>query len=70
MTTATLKYTHLGRSDDLRLVIKHAVSLVSLWQARVSQRRHLVGLSAEQLRDIGVSRAAALEEAAKPFWSE
>lgn len=70
MTTATLKYTHLGKSDDLAPVFKGAIGQVSLWWARASQRRQLAGLSAEQLDDIGISRAAALEEAAKPFWSE
>ena len=70
MTTAKLKYTQLGQSDSLGSVFHSAVNLVFLWQARASQRRQLAGLSAEQLRDIDISRAAALEEAAKPFWCE
>ena len=70
MTTATLKLTQLGKTDDLALVFKGAISRVSQWQARAWQRRQLAALSAEQLSDIGISRAAALEEAAKPFWCE
>ena len=35
---------------------------------RARQRRSLLELSDHMLRDIGVSRAEALGEAAKPFW--
>ena len=70
MTTAILKYSQLGQSESLGSVFHNAVSLVFLWQARASQRQQLAGLNARQLRDIGISRDAALEEAAKPFWCE
>ena len=70
MTTAILKYTQPGQSVGLGQFIKMGLDLVFLWQARASQRRQLADLSAEQLSDIGISRTAALEEAAKPFWSE
>ncbi len=38
------------------------------WAARRRQRRALLELDDSLLRDIGVSRADASEEAAKPFW--
>ena len=44
---------------------------IRLWMARGRQRRHLVELAEwddHLLKDIGVSRDAALREAAKPFW--
>src|ERR1041384_4776155 len=44
--------------------------LIRLWAARHSQRRTLRELAAEKHRldDIGLTRAHALHEAAKPFW--
>ena len=44
------------------------VSLVLLWAERAAQRRVLARLDPHELADIGVTRAAALAEAAKPFW--
>ena len=44
---------------------------IGLWLARSRQRRHLRELAEwddHLLKDIGVSREAALREAAKPFW--
>jgi uncharacterized protein YjiS (DUF1127 family) len=38
------------------------------WQTRARTRRELSGLSAAQLRDIGIDRIDADSEAAKPFW--
>lgn len=44
---------------------------IGLWLARSRQRRHLRELAQwddHLLKDIGVSREAALREATKPFW--
>lgn len=41
---------------------------IAAWRERARQRRQLAALQDWQLRDIGVSRAAARAEAAKPFW--
>jgi uncharacterized protein YjiS (DUF1127 family) len=38
------------------------------WRERARQRSALMELSDYMLCDIGVSRAAAIDEAAKPFW--
>lgn len=38
------------------------------WHDRARQRRALLQLSDQMLRDIGISRADVLCEAAKPFW--
>lgn len=43
-------------------------AIVLLWAERAEQRRALAALEAHQLSDVGVSRAQALAEAAKPFW--
>lgn len=44
------------------------LSLVWRWHERWLQRRALEELTADRLRDIGVTRAQAVAEARKPFW--
>ncbi len=43
---------------------------VVTWQQRYELRRHLLELDARLLEDIGLSRAQARHEAAKPFWKD
>lgn len=49
-----------------------AVSALAQWVKQASavhrQRRALTGLTDHQLEDIGLTRAQALREAARPFW--
>ena len=50
---------------------RNLTAIIGLWLARSRQRRHLGELAEwddHLLKDIGVSRDAALREAAKPFW--
>lgn len=42
--------------------------LLDLWQRRLRDRDMLRQMSTSQLKDIGLSRADALNEAEKPFW--
>lgn len=42
--------------------------LLTVWHSRARQRRGLAELEPRLLRDIGLSRADAILEAAKPFW--
>jgi uncharacterized protein YjiS (DUF1127 family) len=49
-------------------VIAQAVDVLLTWSERVRQRRQLMEFDDHLLRDIGVTRADALAEAAKPFW--
>lgn len=39
-----------------------------VWVTLARSRRDLAGLDDRALRDIGIDRATAAEEAAKPFW--
>jgi uncharacterized protein YjiS (DUF1127 family) len=41
---------------------------LDLWQRRLRDRDMLLNMSTSQLKDIGLSRADALNEAEKPFW--
>jgi uncharacterized protein YjiS (DUF1127 family) len=45
-----------------------AAETLSTWRERSRQRNALMELSDYMLCDIGISRAAAIDEAEKPFW--
>jgi uncharacterized protein YjiS (DUF1127 family) len=67
MTTLTFDYA--GYSETVgRDGTKSLLELATLWYQRARQRRQLAQLSDAQLDDIGVNRAEARAEAAKPFW--
>jgi uncharacterized protein YjiS (DUF1127 family) len=42
--------------------------LLSTWCDRARERRHLLQLGDEMLKDIGVSRVDVEREYSKPFW--
>jgi uncharacterized protein YjiS (DUF1127 family) len=48
--------------------VTRAVETLSTWRERSRQRNALIELSDYMLCDIGISRAAAIDEAEKPFW--
>jgi len=48
----------------LLLMLNH----VRLYSHRIKSRKALANLSSEQLKDIGLNKAAARAEAEKPFW--
>lgn len=53
---------HLGR------VLKRCLTLLLVWEQRLKDRDTLQGMSQSRLRDIGLSRRQAMQEARKPFW--
>ena len=55
------------RSAVRRRVIQIAEAFLA-WHDRARQRRALMELGDHMLRDIGISRADACREAARPFW--
>lgn len=48
--------------------LQDLLARIDLWRQRARSRRALMWLSEEQLRDIGIDRLTAMEEASKPFW--
>ncbi len=60
----------LGAGQGASLGLRRAAELLLAWQARASQRAALAKLESHLLRDIGISRAAALREAGRPFWRD
>src|SRR4051794_37217494 len=60
-----------GEPRSGRPILMRLPTLLAVWAERSRQRRALaemVELSDHLLADIGVSRAQARKEAAKPFW--
>jgi uncharacterized protein YjiS (DUF1127 family) len=57
---------------DLRSAVRRGLIRIAeaflTWHDRARERRALMELSDHMLRDIGISRAEAHGEAAKPFW--
>ena len=51
-----------------RAKIRLVGATVWSWRCRHRERRALMALDDRLLRDIGITRAQALEEANKPFW--
>lgn len=58
----------IGFSSAVEHALLRAVETVSAWHERAHQRRALMALSDQMLRDIGISRAEAERESTKPFW--
>ncbi len=48
--------------------LRRAIDVLVLWQSRGRERRHLASLDGRAMADLGLDRADAAREAAKPFW--
>lgn len=59
-----------GRFVESERHIGRLKSILTVWFQRWQQRRNLENLPPHLLKDIGITRTAAEEEAAKPFWVE
>ena len=66
-----LSVPYVAESDYRRhptLSLAAMVGQVFTWSDRIRQRHRLRQLDAHLLRDIGLTRAQAEDEAHKPFW--
>lgn len=45
------------------------LQLFALYQHRAKTRQALLKLDSDQLKDIGITREQAIDEASRPFWS-
>jgi uncharacterized protein YjiS (DUF1127 family) len=52
------------------VLIGRVQAMVSLWRARVRDRRALAQMSERQRADIGVCWSQIADEASRPFWRE
>jgi uncharacterized protein YjiS (DUF1127 family) len=57
-----------GFRSAARHALVRVVEALLAWHDRARERRALMELSDQMLHDIGISRAEALSEAAKPSW--
>ncbi len=60
--------THRSGPRSVFSGLEFATDLLLTWLDRYAQRRQLARLDSRMLKDIGVSRVDAVEEARKPFW--
>jgi uncharacterized protein YjiS (DUF1127 family) len=51
-----------------RLSLRPLLETVFLWITLARSRRDLAALDDRALRDVGIDRATAAQEASKPFW--
>ena len=65
---ASFREHRVGFAGSLKQAVFAVAGAVSLWQERAAQRAHLAALGDHMLKDIGISRVEADQEAAKPFW--
>ena len=49
-------------------IIREALTTLRTWHRRARTRRHLLDLDDHLLADVGLDRADAAREVAKPFW--
>ena len=56
------------KSKSVKALWKAFSEQLIVWQRDSRSRRELQSLNAYQLKDIGLSRADTLSDAAKPFW--
>ena len=66
--TSLVDFRAPGLLDLVRRGVAGAARYVTLWVHRRRQRLHLKDLDDRMLKDIGLSRAEADQEARTPFW--
>lgn len=57
-----------GRTPGASDFARRIGATLHLWRQRIEGRRRLHALDQALLKDMGISRSDALQEAAKPFW--
>jgi uncharacterized protein YjiS (DUF1127 family) len=68
MRNAASSLPRISWSDRLRPALRSLTGWIWTCAERSAQRRALMDLDDDRLRDIGLSRSEARAEAEKPFW--
>ena len=58
----------LGLGSGILGALARLVDIVLTWQDRAAQRAALARMDERMLKDIGITRSEALQEARRPFW--
>jgi len=69
MTAAQVSQHARWRAHDGRRLAA-LLDLIRTWRRRAYERQILAGMNDQLLRDIGITRCDAMNEASKPFWRE
>jgi uncharacterized protein YjiS (DUF1127 family) len=64
------RHNHHGqaRQHSLRNGLQRLWLTLNTWSQRANQRKQLLRLNEDQLKDIGISATEACHEGNKPFW--
>ncbi len=65
---SALHWTHHGVRPRKGDNILGLLALIGEWLRRIESRRELASLCDRALRDAGITRVDAINEASKPFW--
>lgn len=57
-----------NRSKKVLKALGVMIVMVAVWRQRAETRRQLASLDPRLLQDIGLTKAQAQQESAKPFW--
>ena len=69
LTSRSLREPWLARAiRGVNAALEHTVDALLTWHERGKMRRQLLTLDDRLLRDIGITRLDAQNEADKPFW--
>ena len=71
MTTAQISdHSRWHRRSDRgdRGLVRDVLALIAIWRRRAHERQMLMTMDDMMLRDIGITRCDAMNEAEKPFW--
>jgi uncharacterized protein YjiS (DUF1127 family) len=66
-TTCDSRPKAASRQEE-KTFLTRVFDVLGEWQDRSAGRRRLASLDSRMLSDIGIDRAAAAAESAKPFW--
>ncbi|WP_158044981.1 DUF1127 domain-containing protein [Skermanella pratensis] len=68
MTATSLRIVGGIAVRQILAVLSALFEILMTWRENAVQRRQLLALSDDMLKDIGVSRSEANHEGSKPFW--
>lgn len=67
-TIETLSGRQVSRLGVLREVFETVVARLGAWSRVARSRKQLLDLTERELKDLGLTREAAYQEAIRPFW--
>ncbi len=67
--TSTLQHvSNISFTEQVKAMVLAMWETVTIWRNRAHQRRQLLEMETRILKDLGLTRMDAIQEAEKPFW--